>query len=132
MSMSDPLADMLTRIRNGLQAGFPSVKAPASRLKAGVCEVLKSEGYIVDYSREEDGKQGILTITLKYTGDRKPVIQGLKRVSKPSLRTYTGAQNMRVVRSGLGISVVSTPKGVMTGRKARRENVGGEILCEVW
>ena len=97
-----------------------------------MCDVLKSEGFIVDYVREDDGKQGILRIQLKYTEDRKPVIQGIKRVSKPSLRMYAGAQDIPQVRSGLGISVVTTSKGVMTAKQARTENVGGEVLCEVW
>jgi small subunit ribosomal protein S8 len=132
MSMSDPLADLLTRIRNALHAGYPSVEAPASRLKADVCAVLKKEGYINDYVQEEDGKQGILRISLKYTAERKPVIQGIKRVSKPSLRIYKGSQDIPQVRSGLGIAVVTTSKGVMTSKSARNENVGGEVLCEVW
>ena len=132
MSMSDPIADLLTRIRNALHAGYPSVEAPASRIKAGVCQVLKSEGYIQDYVQEDDGKQGILRISLKYTSDRKPVIQGIARVSKPSLRIYKGAKEIPNVRSGLGIAVVTTSKGVMTSKTARAENVGGEVLCEVW
>lgn len=132
MSMSDPLADLLTRIRNALSAGYPTVEAPASRLKADVCEVLKKEGFISDYVQEEDGKQGILRISLKYTADRKPVIQGIKRVSKPSLRIYKGSKDIPQVRSGLGIAVVTTSKGVMTSKGARTENVGGEVLCEVW
>jgi small subunit ribosomal protein S8 len=130
--MSDPLADLLTRIRNALHAGFPTVEAPSSRWKEHVCEVLKGEGYIVDFVREDDGKQGILRIQLKYTEDRKPVIQGIKRVSKPSLRFYAGSADFPMVRSGLGISVVTTSKGVMTAKQARNENVGGEVLCEVW
>jgi small subunit ribosomal protein S8 len=132
MSMSDPLADLLTRIRNALSAGFPTVEAPSSQLKKHVCDVLKQEGYIVDYVYEDDGKQGILRIQLKYTEDRKPVIQGIKRVSKPSLRIYSGANDIAPVRSGLGISVVTTSKGVMTAKQARNENVGGEVLCQVW
>ncbi|MFP6597359.1 MAG: 30S ribosomal protein S8 [Candidatus Hydrogenedentota bacterium] len=132
MSMSDPLADLLTRIRNAVRAGFPSVEAPSSQLKVHVCDVLKREGYIVDYVSEDDGKQGILRIQLKYTEDRKSVIQGIKRVSKPSLRIYAGANKISPVRSGLGISVVTTSKGVMTAKQARTENVGGEVLCEVW
>ncbi len=132
MSMSDPIADLLTRIRNALSAGFNTVEAPASSVKEELCRVLKSEGYIRDYTREEDGKQGILRVTLKYTADRTPVITGIRRVSKPSLRVYTGKREVRLVRSGLGISIVTTSKGVMTDRQARRENVGGEVLCEVW
>lgn len=132
MSMSDPIADLLTRVRNALHAGFPTVEAPASRIKVGVCEVLKSEGYIHDYVREDDGKQGIIRISLKYTADRKPVIQGIKRVSKPSLRIYSGSQDFQQVRSGLGISIVTTSHGVMTAKQARNEKVGGEVLCTVW
>ena len=133
MSMSDPIADLLTRIRNALHANFPSLKVPASRLKEDLCRVLKEEGFITDYQRLEEGPQGTLEITLKYAGDgRQPVIRGIQRVSKPSLRVYNGAQDMRLVRSGLGIAIVTTSKGVMTGKQARRENVGGEVLCEVW
>ena len=132
MSMSDPIADLLTRVRNALHAGFPTVEAPASRIKLGVCEVLKSEGYIQDYVREDDGKQGIVRISLKYTADRKPVIQGIKRVSKPSLRIYAGSKEFEQVRSGLGISIVTTSQGVMTAKQARNDNVGGEVLCTVW
>ena len=132
MSMTDPIADLLTRIRNALQAGFPTVEAPASRLKEELCRVLKEEGYIRGYAREEDGKQGLVRLTLKYSADRTPVITGIRRVSKPSLRVYTGKREVRLVLSGLGISIVTTSKGVMTDRQARRENVGGEVLCEVW
>ena len=132
MSMSDPIADLLTRIRNAIRVRFPSVEAPASRLKEEICRVLKEEGYIHDFYREDDGKQGILHITLKYGGDRTPVITGIRRVSKSSLRVYTSKRERRLVRSGLGISIVTTSKGVMTDRQARRENVGGEVVCEVW
>lgn len=132
MSMSDPIADLLTRIRNGARAGYPTVEAPASKLKEEICRVLKSEGYIKDATREEDGKQGILRITLKYAGDRVPVIQGIQRVSKPSLRVYTRDRDLRLVLNGLGISILSTSRGVMTDRRARREKIGGEVLCEVW
>ena len=132
MSMTDPLADLLTRIRNALRAGFPTVDAPASRLKEGVCRVLKAEGYILEYTREEDGKQGMLHIKLKYGADQAPVVTGLKRVSKPSLRVYSGSKDVAQVRSGLGISIMSTSQGVMTSKEARQKNVGGEVLCEVW
>lgn len=132
MSMSDPLADLLTRIRNALRAGFPTVDAPASRVKEDVCKVLRAEGYIRDYTRIDDGKQGMLRIQLKYTPDRKPVIQGVQRVSKPSLRVYKKSKEIQQVRSGLGVSIVTTSKGVMTSRQAREERVGGEVLCEVW
>jgi small subunit ribosomal protein S8 len=131
--MTDPIADLLTRIRNASSAGFPTVTVPASRLKTEICNVLKDEGFIRGVEREEDGKQGVLTIQLKYVGeDRVPVITEIRRVSRPSLRVYKGKRDARFVRSGLGISIVTTSKGVMTDRHARKENVGGEILCEVW
>lgn len=132
MSMSDPIADLLTRIRNALRAGFPTVEAPASRLKEEVCRVLKSEGYIKDYERIEGDPQDVLRIALKYSGERTPVITGIRRISKPSIRVYTSKRERRFVRSGLGISIVTTSRGVMTDRQARKENVGGEVLCEVW
>ena len=132
MSMSDPIADMLTRVRNALHAGFPRVDVPASRVKEEICRVLKDEGYIAEYTREEDDKQGVLHITLKYSRDRRPIIQGIKRVSKPSLRIYTKNGEIKPVRSGLGISIVSTSRGVMSGKTARDEKIGGEVICEVW
>lgn len=133
MSMTDPIADLLTRIRNASRAGFPTVSVPASKLKSEICGVLKDEGFIRDVEREEDGKQGVLKIQLKYIGeDRVPVITEIRRVSRPSLRVYKGKKDARFVRSGLGISILTTSKGVMTDRRARKENVGGEILCEVW
>lgn len=132
MSMSDPLADLLTRIRNALHAGYPTVECPASKLKEDVCRVLKEEGYIRAYSRTDDGKQGMLKVALKYTPDRKPVIQGARRVSKPSLRVYAKGSEIKPVRTGLGISVLTTSSGVMTGKSARNKNVGGEVLCEIW
>lgn len=133
MSMTDPIADLLTRIRNASRAGFPMVSVPASKLKSEICGVLKDEGFIRDVEREEDGKQGVLKIQLKYIGeDRVPVITEIRRVSRPSLRVYKGKKDARFVRSGLGISILTTSKGVMTDRRARKENVGGEILCEVW
>ena len=132
MSMTDPIADLLTRIRNALSAGYPSVEIPASKLKEALCSVLQSEGFITGFERREDGKQGILTVALKYSGDRTPVITGIRRVSRPSLRIYSGADNIKPVRSGLGISIVTTSQGVMTGKKARQSKLGGEVLCEVW
>ncbi len=133
MSVTDPIADLLTCIRNASGAGFPTLRVPASLIKAEVCRVLHEEGFIRGVEREEDGKQGILTITLKYYGDeRTPVITAIKRVSRPSLRVYKGKSDRRLVRSGLGISILTTPRGVMTDRRARKENVGGEVLCEVW
>ncbi|MCP4645595.1 MAG: 30S ribosomal protein S8 [bacterium] len=132
MSMSDPISDLLTRIRNGLGTKHDRVDMPSSRVKNEICAVLKREGYITDYKMVEDDKQGVLQVTLKYTADGEPVLQGLKRVSKPSLRVYTRCQDLKQVRSGLGIAIVSTSRGLMTGKQAREQNVGGEILCEVW
>ena len=132
MSMSDPIADMLTRIRNGLQAGKVTVDVPNSTLKAAICKVLKEQGYIEDFQIADTPAPGTLRISLKYVSDRTPVAQGLKRVSKPSLRVYVGHNEIKQVRSGLGVSIISTSKGVMTGKRARQEKLGGEILCEVW
>lgn len=132
MSMSDPLADMLTRIRNGIMAKFDSVSLPSSKVKVNVASVLKKEGYINDYRVTEDSKQGVLTVDLKYATDGTSVITGIKRVSKPGLRQYKKANDIPQVLNGLGISVVSTSKGVITDREARALNTGGEIICEVW
>jgi small subunit ribosomal protein S8 len=132
MSMSDPIADLLNRIRNAVQAHHETVDAPSSGLKAEICRVLKEEGYIADFVQSDAAKPGLLRITLKYTHKREPVLKGIKRISKPSLRVYAGKNGMKQVRSGLGVSIVTTPKGVMTGKQARKENVGGEVICEVW
>ena len=132
MAMSDPIADLLTRIRNAIRAGHASTDIPASRLKTEVFRVLKEEGYIRDYSIEEEPKPGVLRVSLKYLPDRTPVVQGLRRISKPSLRVYVRGRDIQPVRSGLGTSILSTPKGVMTGKRARQEKVGGEVLCEIW
>ncbi len=132
MSMSDPIADMLTRLRNAIQAGHPSVDIPASKLKVEVCRVLKEQGYVDDYSVIAEPKPGVLRVDLRYLADRSPAVQGIRRVSKCSLRVYRGAKDIRPVLSGLGISVVSTSKGVMTAKQARQQGVGGEVLCEVW
>lgn len=132
MSMSDPLADMLTRVRNGLMANFESVDIPLSNLKASVASILKKEGYIEDFQTVEDDKQGILKIILKYDQNNRAVITGIQRVSKPGRRLYVKYDNIPKVMSGLGISVVSTSKGVVTDKQAREMKVGGELLCEVW
>ena len=132
MSMTDPIADLLTRIRNALRAQYDTVDVPSSRLKEEICAVLKREGFINGYEREDDAKQGILRIQLKYSADRAPVIVCIQRVSKPSLRVYSQARSMKLVRSGLGISIITTSKGVMTGKQARADKLGGEVLCEVW
>lgn len=129
--LSDPIADMLTRIRNAAKAGQFTVAAPSSKMKVAIAEVLKIEGYITDYAVEGEGVEKNVVITLKYAGD-EPVIEGSKRVSKPSCRIYCGANDIPRVRGGLGISILSTSTGVMSDRSARKANVGGEILCQVW
>jgi len=129
---TDPIADMLTRIRNAGMAGHPSVEMPSSKFKIELAKVLKSEGYIAEYSVKEVGKFKILSVTLKYNQDSKPLITKLIRVSKPGLRTYTKSKNLQKVLGGLGIAIVSTSKGLLTDRRARKENVGGEVLCYIW
>ncbi len=131
MSMQDPVADLLTRVRNALMARHDEVVIPSSRLKASVARVLKEEGYVADFSVQPDDKQGLLTIKLRYVAG-KPVIEGLQRVSKPSRRVYVGHDKIPQVRSGLGVNILSTPKGVLSDKAARRAKVGGEILCAVW
>ena len=132
MSMSDPIADLLTRVRNAAQAQHKTVDIPASSLKVEICRVLKEEGYISEYTVVEEPCPGSIRIQMKYGRDLKAVVHGLKRISKPSLRVYVGSQDIKSVCSGLGISIVSTSDGVMTGKKARKAKVGGEVLCEVW
>ena len=132
MSMSDPLADMLTRIRNAVMVKFESVEMPTSKVKVSVAKVLKEEGYITDYAVVKGGVQDTLKIDLKYGPSNEPVITGIKRVSKPGLRKYTNATSIPTVLNGLGIAIVSTSKGVVTDRTARSLNAGGEIICEVW
>lgn len=132
MSMTDPIADMLTRIRNGAMASHDSVVVPASKLKVELARVFKEEGYIADYEVKEEGKFKVIVISLKYDSNNKPVITKLVRVSKPGLKTYSKAKNLQKVLGGLGVAVVSTSKGLMTDRKARKENVGGEVLCYVY
>ena len=132
MSMSDPLADMLTRIRNAVMVRYETVDVPMSNLKVGVAKVLREEGYIKDYEIIEDNKQGVLRIMLKYGPNNELVVSGIRRVSKPGLRKYVKADDIPKVLSGLGISILSTSKGVITDREARRLRIGGEILCEAW
>jgi small subunit ribosomal protein S8 len=132
MGMTDPLADMLTRMRNANKAKFEKVDIPSSRLKVNIAKILKEEGYIKDYKVIEDKKQGILRIFLKYDNKKGPVINGLKRVSKPGLRLYSGTDGIPSVKSGTGLAILSTPKGVISDKDARSLNVGGEILCLVW
>ncbi len=130
MSMTDPVADMLTRIRNGQMADKVEVSMPASKLKEAIAKVLKDEGYIENYVVRKEGTKAELDIELKYYAGR-PVIERIERVSRPGLRVYRGKQDLPKVMNGLGIAIVSTPKGVMTDRKARSVNVGGEVLCIV-
>lgn len=132
MSMSDPLADMLTRIRNGVMANFDSVEMPTSKTKVNIAKVLQDEGYVSGYKVDTSGVQGTLTISLKYGSDHSPVISGIKRISKPGLRKYARAGEIPTVLNGLGIAILSSSKGVITDKTARASNVGGEILCEVW
>ncbi len=132
MQITDPIADMLTRIRNANSAKHDSVEIPASNLKKAIAEILVEEGYIKSYQVTEDGKQGIIKVVLKYGPSKSKVIQGLRRVSKPGLRVYAGAEDMPKVMRGLGIAIISTSKGVMTDKRARKENIGGEVLAFVW
>ncbi|HOI85403.1 MAG TPA: 30S ribosomal protein S8 [Acholeplasmataceae bacterium] len=132
MVMTDPIADMLTRIRNANRMRHEKVEMPASRLKTDVLAVLKKEGFIVDYQVAKDGVQGKIVVTLKYTSNKERVIKGLKRISKPGLRVYTSVENLPKVLNGLGIAVISTSKGIMTDREARLAQVGGEVLAYVW
>ena len=132
MSMSDPLADMLTRIRNASKARFDSVEMPQSKLKVSVAKVLQDEGYIAAYEVVDNGPQGILKLNLKYGPNQEKVITGIRRISKPGHRQYKRSDHIPKVMSGLGIGILSTSKGVLTDNEARRLHVGGELLCEVW
>ncbi len=132
MILSDPIADMLTRIRNAVKAKFNSVDIPGSKLKVEMARILRDEGYIRNYKFLKDGKQGILRVYLKYGSGQTNIVYGLKRISKPSRRVYVRSKDIKPVLNGLGISILSTSKGIMTDKKARQENGGGEILCNVW
>ena len=132
MQITDTIADLLTRIRNANSAKHDTVQIPASNMKKAICQILMDEGYIKNFSVEEDGKQGVITVTLKYLEGKRPVIQGLRRVSKPGLRIYSNVEDMPKVMKGLGIAIISTSKGVMTDREARKQNVGGEVLAFIW
>jgi small subunit ribosomal protein S8 len=135
MMVSDSIADMLARIRNALTAGHTRVTMPSSKMRAAIAEILKEEGFIEDYYLTDDHPQPNLVIDMKYVGERKerhPVIREMKRVSKPGRRVYRGAADIPWVKSGMGIAIVSTSKGVMTGQRARRLGIGGEVLCYVW
>jgi small subunit ribosomal protein S8 len=132
MSMTDPIGDMLTRIRNASSARHEKVVVPASGLKARIAEVLRDEGYIKDFVRHDDGAQGAITIMLKYSADREPAISDIKRVSKPGLRRYVPTDSIPRVLNGMGIAILSTSKGVLVDREARKQKVGGELICTVW
>ena len=132
MTTSDPIADMLTRIRNAIAARHPKVDVPASRLKTDIAQILKEEGYIVNFKLVEEGVRKAIRIYLKYTPGNMPVISRIERVSRPGCRVYSGSKEIPRVLGGLGISIVTTPRGVMTGAAARQTGVGGEVLCHVW
>ena len=132
MQITDTIADMLTRIRNASSARHETVDIPASNMKKSIAQILVDEGYVKSYQVVEDGKQGVIRMTLKYVDGKTPVISGLRRVSKPGLRIYSNCEDMPRVMRGLGIAIVSTSKGVMTDKRARKENVGGEVLAFVW
>ncbi|HON91453.1 MAG TPA: 30S ribosomal protein S8 [Sedimentisphaerales bacterium] len=132
MSWSDPIADMLTRIRNATRADKATVDVKASKVCQGIAEVLKSEGYIVGYDRIDDGKQGFLRITLKYDPDGQPAITEIQRISKPGCRKYSSVDDLPVVLGGMGITIVSTSKGIISDRSCRESKVGGEVLCTVY
>ena len=132
MQITDPIADMLTRIRNANTAKHETVDIPASNMKKAIAEILNNEGYIKGYQIIEDGKQGVIRVTLKYTSTKEKVISGIKRVSKPGLRMYAPADELPRVLKGLGIAIVSTSKGIMTDKEARKLHVGGEVLAFVW
>jgi small subunit ribosomal protein S8 len=132
MSVTDPIADMLTRVRNGLNVRKRYVLIPASRVKEAIAKVLYDEGYIGGYEVTHEGRFPMLRVYLKYTEEREPVLKGLKRVSKPGCRIYTKRGDIPWIRSGLGNVILSTPRGIVSGREARRMGVGGEVICEVW
>ena len=132
MQISDTIADMLTRIRNASAAKHDSVDVPASNVKKAIAQILLDEGYITSFQVEEDGKQGVIHITLKYGQNKAQVINGIRRIAKPGLRIYTNVEEMPKVMKGLGIAILSTSKGIMTDKQARKANVGGEVLAYVW
>lgn len=132
MTMTDPIADLLTRIRNGLGARKPFVELPSSNIKVEIAKILKEEGYVTNYKVTEDGKQGVLRVDLKYRDDGRPVIDGIERASRPGRRDYVGKDAVPRVLDGLGIAILTTSRGLMTDRAAKREGVGGEYVCRVW
>jgi small subunit ribosomal protein S8 len=130
--ITDPIADMLTRIRNAVRARHPRVDLPASKLKVEIARILKEEGYLSTYKVVDENKKKMLRVFFRYTSDKRSVLTGLKRVSRPGCRRYVGKDEIRAVVGGMGVSILSTPRGIMTGHSARKEGVGGELLCEVW
>lgn len=132
MSLTDPVADFLARIRNAIRARHQKLDVPASKLKTEMARILKEEGYIANYKTTEEEGKPVLRVYLKYSANNEAAIRDLSRVSRPGCRVYVGRDEIKRVQGGLGISILTTPRGVMTGRQARREGVGGEILCEVW
>ena len=132
MQITDPIADLLTRVRNANAAKHETVEIPASNMKKAICQILLDEGYIKEMKVEDDGLQGKIVLTLKYGENKTRIIQGLKRISKPGLRIYAGVEDMPRVMKGLGVAIVSTSKGVMTDKQARKMGVGGEVLAFVW
>ena len=132
MTTSDPISDMLTRVRNAMRAKHAKVDVPSSKLKMEIARILKEEGYILNYKMADEGTKKSIRIYLKYTPANEPVISKIERVSRPGCRVYVGSQDVKRVLGGLGISILTTPRGVMTGSMARRENVGGELLCKVY
>jgi len=132
MSLTDPIADLLTRIRNAQRAGLEQVELPASKIKQRICEVLRDEGFVREVTAKEDGQQGVLTVILKYDSDKRPAISEIRRQSKPGLRRYLSYRDIPPVMNGLGIAVLSTSRGVMVDREARKQHLGGELLATVW
>jgi small subunit ribosomal protein S8 len=130
--MTDPIADMLTRIRNASKAKHEKVDIPSSKLKIEIAKILKDEGFVKNVKLVKDRRQGLIRVYLKYSDDEIPVIQGLKRISKPGRRVYAGNDNIPKVLAGLGTAILSTPKGIQTGKQAKKDNVGGEVICHVW
>ena len=130
--LTDPIADMLTRVRNAIQARHPKVDVPASKLKAEIARILKEEGYIANFKVAEEGAKKTIKIYLKYANDNSPVISAIERVSRPGCRVYVGRDDIPRVQGGLGINILTTARGVMTGKTAHREGVGGEVLCQIW
>jgi small subunit ribosomal protein S8 len=132
MNSTDPIADMLTRVRNALQSRHQKVDVPSSKLKSEIARILKEEGYIINFKLAEEGSQRLIRIYLKYTVTNMPAISHIERVSRPGCRVYVGSKEIPKVLGGLGVNILTTPRGVMSGKNARREGVGGELLCQVW